>query len=368
MLRLLAETADAGRLMVVATWRARAAADRPARRGRRDAGPAARAAAGADRAHRRRGRRDRHLGRRDDPDADARPTPCGRRTDGNPFFLVEYARLAREGGDLAALLAEEHPPAAVQRRADPAARRPARDATAGRCGVACVVGRQFDVPTLAAPSASTRTTCSTDLDPALAAGLVREFGVDRFRFAHALVRDTAYAGLSRSRRARMHARAAEVLAGAAGARERGRPALAGRRPAARRAGVARGRRRGRGGAPGLRVRRGGEPAPRRADGPRARTRPRRDEDVLRGAPRPRRAASCSPTTWSTCARPCDALCRWPALDDGTDRELEAVGLLTTKALWQTGSYGEIDDVVVGDHPPAAGPAAARATARPAAGR
>jgi len=35
------------------------------------------------------------------------------RTDGNPFFLVEYARLAGDGGDLAALLAEEHPPAAV---------------------------------------------------------------------------------------------------------------------------------------------------------------------------------------------------------------------------------------------------------------
>ena len=33
------------------------------------------------------------------------------------------------------------------------------------------------------------------LDPALQAGLVREDGVDRFRFAHALVRDTAYAAL-----------------------------------------------------------------------------------------------------------------------------------------------------------------------------
>ena len=45
---------------------------------------------------------------------------------------------------------------------------------------------------------------------------MREFGVDRFRFAHALVRDTAYAALSRSRRARMHARVAEVLAGQPG--------------------------------------------------------------------------------------------------------------------------------------------------------
>ena len=36
-----------------------------------------------------------------------------RRTEGNPFFLVEYARLARERGDLAALMAEAQPPAAV---------------------------------------------------------------------------------------------------------------------------------------------------------------------------------------------------------------------------------------------------------------
>ena len=54
------------------------------------------------------------------------------------------------------------------------------------------------------------------LDPALQAGLVREFGVDRFRFAHALVRDTAYAALSQSRRGRMHARVAEVLGGQPG--------------------------------------------------------------------------------------------------------------------------------------------------------
>ena len=48
----------------------RAAADGPAGRGRRDDGPSARAAARAHRSHRRRGRRDRHLRGRLDPDRD----------------------------------------------------------------------------------------------------------------------------------------------------------------------------------------------------------------------------------------------------------------------------------------------------------
>ncbi len=79
-----------------------------------------------------------------------------------------------------------------------------------------MVGRQFDVPTLAAVIGVDEDELLDDLEPALAAGLVREDGVDSFRFAHALVRDTAYAALPRSRRGRMHARTAEVLAAAPG--------------------------------------------------------------------------------------------------------------------------------------------------------
>ena len=43
----------------------------------------------------------------------SRPASWPSRTDGNPFFLVEYARLAHDGGDLAALMAEADPPTAV---------------------------------------------------------------------------------------------------------------------------------------------------------------------------------------------------------------------------------------------------------------
>jgi hypothetical protein len=49
------------------------------------------------------------------------------------------------------------------------------------------------------------------IDAGLLTGLVTEPGPGRIRFAHALVRDTLYHSLSRLRRARLHARAAEAI-------------------------------------------------------------------------------------------------------------------------------------------------------------
>jgi DNA-binding SARP family transcriptional activator len=210
VLRLLAESAETGRLLVVATWR-------------HEPPPTGQLAEVAEMMARRHALRLQltglsatEAGEIVTSVADSIPTATEAdalqvRTDGNPFFLVEYARLARDGGDLTALLGEEHPPAAVQ---DVLTRRLGGlpDETAAALRVACVVGRYFDVPTLAEVLQTREDEVLDHLDPALHAGLVREFDVDRFRFAHALVRDTAYAALSQSRRARMHARVAEVLA------------------------------------------------------------------------------------------------------------------------------------------------------------
>lgn len=137
------------------------------------------------------------------------------RTDGNPFFLVEYARLAREGGDLSGLVAEAHPPAAVH---DVLARRLQRlpEETVSTLRWAALVGRQFDLATLAAVSRLDEDDLLDHLDPALEAGLVRDDGIDRFLFGHALVRDTIYAAIPTTRRARAHARVAEALSGTAG--------------------------------------------------------------------------------------------------------------------------------------------------------
>ncbi len=77
-----------------------------------------------------------------------------------------------------------------------------------------MLGREFDTPTLAKVTGIDEDDLLDVVEPAQAAGLVREDGVDQFFFAHALVRDTLLAGMSVSRRARAHARAAEALDGA----------------------------------------------------------------------------------------------------------------------------------------------------------
>ena len=138
-----------------------------------------------------------------------------RRTEGNPFFLVEYARLARDRGDLGSLLAEAQPPAAVN---EVLSRRIAtlEDGTRDLLQSASVLGRIFELGTLAVTAGRDEDAVLDALDPALAAGLVDEDGVDRFRFTHALVRDTVLASLPASRRARVHARAAAALDGRAG--------------------------------------------------------------------------------------------------------------------------------------------------------
>lgn len=133
------------------------------------------------------------------------------RTEGNPFFVIEFARLAGRSGDLGQLLGEENPPTAVQevlgRRIE---RLPTETVAALR--TAAVMGRQFDLTTLARAAEIDEDDLLDTVEPAQAAGLVGEDGIDRFAFAHALVVDTLLAGLRPSRRSRVHAKVAEALA------------------------------------------------------------------------------------------------------------------------------------------------------------
>ena len=104
-----------------------------------------------------------------------------------------------------------------ERGADPATR-PAADRTRTVLRLASVIGRQFDLAVLAAASGLDEDSVLDALEPAQQAGLVREDGVDRFSFAHALVRDTAYTEVSASRRARLHAQVAQAVSGRPGRR------------------------------------------------------------------------------------------------------------------------------------------------------
>ena len=79
-----------------------------------------------------------------------------------------------------------------------------------------MIGREFDLPTLARVAGIDPDDLLDVVEPAQVAGLVREDSIDRFRFSHALVRDTLVAAMAPSRAARLHARVAEVLRGVRG--------------------------------------------------------------------------------------------------------------------------------------------------------
>jgi DNA-binding SARP family transcriptional activator len=137
------------------------------------------------------------------------------RTEGNPFFLVEYARLARDQHQDLAAVVELMPSTVsdvVRRRLTSLPEASAAALTAG-----AVIGREFDVALLASALGVSELEALDLLEPALAIDLVQDLGADRFRFGHALVRDSAYAELTPSRRERMHATVAELVAASPGA-------------------------------------------------------------------------------------------------------------------------------------------------------
>ena len=214
VLRLLAETAEDERLLVLATWRDHpgptgALADVVEALARRHAVRLELEGLPAESAARVVG----SLARTAVTEEQARD--LRERTDGNPFFLVEFARLAGERTDLDSLLAGDDPPTAVS---EVLGRRLARlpEETVAALRTAAVIGRHFESRTLARAARIDEDDLLDVVEPAQAAGLVREDGVDRWWFAHALVRDTLRAGTSASRRARTHARVAEVLDGVPG--------------------------------------------------------------------------------------------------------------------------------------------------------
>ncbi|MDA0178708.1 protein kinase [Solirubrobacter phytolaccae] len=127
-------------------------------------------------------------------------------TDGNPFFIEE---LLRGGEDLGV-------PEGVKTMI---ARRLARldELTARVVTVASVVGREFRLEVLEALIDEPVERLISALEAAIGAGLIREVedDVDRFVFAHALIREALYEEQSASRRVRAHyaiAQALELLA------------------------------------------------------------------------------------------------------------------------------------------------------------
>ena len=129
------------------------------------------------------------------------------RTGGNPFFIRETARLLDSEGPLAATTEVAAGVREVlQRRI---ARLPATAQTILR--QASVLGTETDADVLADVADVEEPVLLDAIEAGLLTGLVTEPGPGRIRFAHVLVRDTLYDGLSRLRRSRLHARAAEAI-------------------------------------------------------------------------------------------------------------------------------------------------------------
>ncbi len=139
-------------------------------------------------------------------------------TEGNPFFvgevlrhLVETGGVKREGDRW--VVADPDHVAVPEGVRDVVGRRLNRlsDAANDVLSVASVVGRDFDMEVLVGLVDGTDDAILDALDEAVRARLVEELEVDRFHFAHALVRTTLYEELSATRRRRLHRRVADVL-------------------------------------------------------------------------------------------------------------------------------------------------------------
>jgi DNA-binding NarL/FixJ family response regulator len=139
-----------------------------------------------------------------------------RETDGNPFFVTEVVRLlatqGRLGGGagsplLAAGLPEGVKAVVAQRlgRLSDDCRRVLE--------VAAVLGRDFQLRALQPASDLDAERLLGLLEEAEKARIVAEVpgGLGRWRFAHALVREVLYEGLSAARRVRLHGRVGEAL-------------------------------------------------------------------------------------------------------------------------------------------------------------
>lgn len=135
-------------------------------------------------------------------------TALHERTEGNPFYATQLLSLVEAGTALPAEV-----PAGVreviQRRVEGLP-----DVARAMLEAAAVVGRDFVVPTLATATRTGPDEVLEALDTAVAAGVVGTTDdPERYRFAHALVRDALYETLPPGRRTRLHAAVGEALEG-----------------------------------------------------------------------------------------------------------------------------------------------------------
>jgi DNA-binding SARP family transcriptional activator/tetratricopeptide (TPR) repeat protein len=145
----------------------------------------------------------------DDPDADV-AARIHERAEGNPFYAIELARLAADGG-------VDEVPASV-RDVVKLRLREVPEATSSVLSVAAVVGREVDLPLLAGAAGLDVGACVEALDPAAAQRLLVSSSEDpgALRFSHALVREVLVEELTPLRRGQIHLAVADAMSARAG--------------------------------------------------------------------------------------------------------------------------------------------------------
>ncbi len=128
------------------------------------------------------------------------------RAAGNPFFLIELARLGAEPAAAVPTTVRD----VVARRLDELP-----DDVLDTLRTTAVVGRHAHLAIVAAAGDADTDTAADLLDVAVAAGLVTETGPEEYAFVHALTQEAVAAGLSGTQAARRHARVARAMNGAA---------------------------------------------------------------------------------------------------------------------------------------------------------
>ena len=128
------------------------------------------------------------------------------RSGGNPYFLIELARLGAEHPDGGVTLPATVRDVILRRLQD------LPEQTRSLLLLGAVLGRRFSLDLLAAAAAVPVEDVDDALAPAREAGLVLEPEAGVVEFAHALTRDAVATTTSPSRLARLHAQVAHTLA------------------------------------------------------------------------------------------------------------------------------------------------------------
>src|SRR6185295_3934015 len=136
---------------------------------------------------------------------------------GNPFFVSEVVRLLVSSGDMERAGKDgAWTPSIPQSVREVVGRRVAH--LSGECHriltVASVIGREFSLNALDRVDDLSEDALLDLLDEALAAKVVVEHSANdggRFRFSHALVRETLYDEITSTRRVRLHRQIAAAL-------------------------------------------------------------------------------------------------------------------------------------------------------------